>query len=163
MVKELLTALLCGFALAGQMRAQEVVVAREAKPNPTERVALVSEGTDSESETATGMQSQVREKKSASTALTVEQMRMAGALAGERQKSQARIEQASTTPGPSLQAAKTGALAAKQQKKETGVEQTSAHRAPTAQTANSEAVGAVRPTMLDSGKQEPAAPHPSKA
>jgi hypothetical protein len=88
---------------------------------------------------------------------------MAGALAGERQKSQARIEQASTTPGPSLQAAETGALAAKRQKKETGVEQTSAHRAPTAQTANSEAVGAVRPTMLESGKQEPTAPHPSKA
>jgi hypothetical protein len=36
MLKELFTALLCGFAIAGQMRAQEVVVAREAKPNPSE-------------------------------------------------------------------------------------------------------------------------------
>ncbi|HAF15824.1 MAG TPA: hypothetical protein DCK99_19445, partial [Blastocatellia bacterium] len=52
-LKELFTALLCGFAIAGQMRAQEVVVAREAKPNPSERVAPVSEGTGSESETAT--------------------------------------------------------------------------------------------------------------
>jgi hypothetical protein len=42
MLKELFTALLCGFAIVGQMRAQEVVVAREAKPNPTERVEPVS-------------------------------------------------------------------------------------------------------------------------
>jgi hypothetical protein len=63
------------------------------------------------------MKSQVRAKKSASTTLTVEQMRMAGALAGERQKSQAGVEQASPTRDPSLQAAKAGALAAERQKK----------------------------------------------
>jgi hypothetical protein len=73
MLKQLSTALLCGFAIAGQMRAQEVVVIREAKPNPSERVAPVSEGTGSESEAATEMKSQRREKKSASTTLTLQQ------------------------------------------------------------------------------------------
>jgi hypothetical protein len=88
MLKELFSALVCGFAIAGQMRAQEVVVAREAKPNPSERVARFSEGTGSESEAATEMKSQRREKKSVSATLTLEQMRMGGALAAERQKKQ---------------------------------------------------------------------------
>jgi murein DD-endopeptidase MepM/ murein hydrolase activator NlpD len=150
MLKELFIAVLCGSAMAGQIRAQEVIVAREAKPNPTERVASVSEGTDSESETATGMKSQVHEKKSASTALTVEEMRMAGAVAAERQKNQARLEQTSTTRGPNLPAAKAGALA-ERQKKET-------------QTTKSEGAAApVRPTMIESGKQEPTASQPAKA
>src|SRR6266581_709113 len=88
MLKELVTALLCGFAIAAQMCAQEVVVAREASPNSSSRVAPVSKGRGSELETATEMKSQGREKKSAATTLTIEQMRMAGALAAERQKKQ---------------------------------------------------------------------------
>ncbi len=157
MLKKLFTALLCGFAIAGQLRAQEVVVAREAKPNPTE-------GTDSESATATGMKSQVREKKSASTILTLEQMRMAGALAAERQKKQTPAEQTNLVGGSSLQGEKTATLA-ERQKTETRVEQASAHRAHTAQTTNPELLspGPVRPMMLESGRQEPAASHPAKA
>ena len=163
MLKEVFTALLCGFAIAGQMRAQEVVVAREAKSNPTEQVEPVSEGTDSESETATGMKSQVREKKSASTSLTLEQMRMAGALAAERQKKQTPAEQTNSMGGSSLQGAKAAALAGRQ-KTETRVEQASAHRPLTAQTTNSELLspGPVRPMMLESGRKEPAVSHPSK-
>jgi len=164
MLKGLFTALLCGLAIAGQLRAQEVVVAREAKPNPTERVEPISEGTDSESATATGMKSQVREKKSASTILTLEQMRMAGALAAERQKKQTPAEQTNLVGGSSLQGEKTATLA-ERQKTETRVEQASAHRAHTAQTTNSELLspGPVRPMMLESGRQEPAASHPAKA
>jgi len=164
MLKGLFTALLCGLAIAGQLRAQEVVVAREAKPNPTERVEPVSEGTDSESATATGMKSQVREKRSASTILTVEQMRTAGALAAERQKIQTPAEQTNLVGGSSLQGAKAATLA-ERQKTETRVEQASAHRSPTAQTTNSELLspGPVRPMMLESGRQEPAASHPAKA
>jgi hypothetical protein len=147
MLKELFTALLCSFAIAGQMRAQEVEVAREAKPNPTERVAPVSERTDSESETVTKTKSHGREKKSASSVITVEQMRMAGALAAER---------TSSVEGSSLQGPKAATLA-ERQKTETRVEQANAHRAPTAHSTNSEALspGSVRPTMLESGKQEP--------
>src|SRR4029077_19319169 len=93
----------CGLSVAGQMRAQEVVVAREKKPSASEQAAPVSERMDSESATATGMETQARKKKSASTVLTVEQMRMAGALAAERQKNQARVGQTGPTAGPRLQ------------------------------------------------------------
>src|SRR5204863_434546 len=70
------TALLCGFALAGQMRGQEVVVGRETKPKPTERAAPMSQPSDSESGNATPTKARVRAKKSTSTLPTVEQMRM---------------------------------------------------------------------------------------
>ena len=158
MLKQFFTALLCGLSVAGQMRAQEVVVAREEKPSASEGAAPVSERTDSESATATRMDTQARKKKSASTVLTVEEMRMAGALAAERQKKPARVEQTSATGGPSRQAPKTfeGALAEKQ-KKQIRLEQPSVPRPPKSQTGKSEAVDPVRPTMIESGKQEPAA------
>jgi len=164
MLKQFFTALFCGLALAGQMRAQEVVVAHEEKPSASEQAAPVSERTDSESATATRMDTQARKKKSASTVLTVEQMRMAGALAAERQKNQARVEQTDTTAGPGLQAPKTfgGTLAAERQKKQTRLEEPNVRRAPNSQTSKSEAAGAVRPTMIESGEQEPAASHREK-
>jgi len=150
MLKQFFTALLCGLALAGQMRAQEVVVAHEEKPSASEQAAPVSERTDLESATATRMDTQARKKKSASTVLTVEQMRMAGALAAERQKNQARVEQTGTPAGPGLQAPKTfgGTLAAERQKKQTRLEEPNVRRAPNSQTSKSEAAGAVRPTMI---------------
>jgi hypothetical protein len=94
MLKRLFTALVCGFAITGQMRAQEVVVARQETPNFSPRVASATRGRDSESETAT-------ETKSASTTLTVEQMRMAGALAAKRQREQTLAEQTRAMRGSS--------------------------------------------------------------
>ena len=117
MLKELFAALVFGFAITGQIHAQEIVVAREEKPNPSPRVAPVTKARGSELETATKM-------KSASTTLTVEQMRMAGALAAERQKKQTPAEQMRSVGGFSLQGAKATTLAA-QQKTETRVEQAS--------------------------------------
>src|SRR5205823_6751871 len=157
MLREFLTALLCGFAITGQICAQEVVVAREAKTNPA--VTPVSKGTDLESETAT----EVRAKKSAPHVLTVEQMRMAGVLAAEREKNQTSAEQTGSVPGTNLQAAKAGALAAERQKKETRPEQTNASRASTSHTTKSDVAVPVRPTMLETGKQESPAAQPAKA
>ena len=164
MPKQFFIALLCGVAVAGQMRAQEVVVAHEEKPSASEGAAPVSERTDSESATATRMDIQARKKKSASTALTVEQMRMAGALAAERQKNQTRVEQTSGTGGPSRQAPKTfgGTLGNDRQKKQIHLEQPSVPRASNSQTGKPEAVGPVRPTMIESGNQEPGPPHREK-
>ena len=164
MAKQFFIALLCGLSVAGQMRAQEVVVAREEKPSASERAAPVSERTDSESATATRMETQTRKKKSASTVLTVEQMRMAGELAAERQKNQAQVEQTSATGGSSRQAPKTfgGTLAAEKQKKQIRLEQPNVPRASNSQTGKPEAVGPVRPTMIESGKQEPAASNREK-
>src|SRR5205823_12684483 len=116
MSREFLTALLCGFAITGQICAQEVVVAREAKTNPA--VTPVSKGTDLESETAT----EVRAKKSAPHVLTVEQMRMAGTLAAEREKEKTSAEQTISVPGTNLQTAKAGALAARSEERRVGKE-----------------------------------------
>lgn len=119
MLKGLFTALVCGFAITGQIHAQEVLVARAEIPNPSPRVAPSTKARGSESETAT-------ETKSASTTLTVEQMRMAGVLAAERQKKQILAEQTRSMGGSGLQDAKFTTLAARQ-KTETGVEQASGH------------------------------------
>jgi hypothetical protein len=155
MSKEFLTALLCGFAITGQICAQEVIVAREAKTT----VTPVSKGRDSESETAT----EVRAKKSAPHALTVEQMRMAGALAAERQKNQRSAEPTSSVPGTTSEATKSGVLAAEQQKTGTRLEQTGAQRGPNSHTTKSTVAVPVRPTMIDTGKQESPATQPAKA
>src|SRR5947199_8741145 len=157
MSREFLTALLCGFAVTGQICAQEVVVAREAKANPT--VKPVSKGTDLESETAT----EVRAKKSAPHVLTVEQMRMAGTLAAEREKEKTSAEQTISVPGTNLQTAKAGALATEQRRRETRPQQTNASRASTSHTTKSDIAVPVRPTMLETGKQESSAAQPAKA
>jgi hypothetical protein len=117
MLKELFAALIFSFAITGQIHAQEVVVAREEKPNSSARVAPVTKARGSESGTAT-------EIKSASTTLTVEQMRMAGVFAAERQKKQSPAEQTRSVGGFSLQGARATTLAS-EQKTETRVEQAS--------------------------------------
>src|SRR5260370_22526692 len=141
MLKQFFTALLCGLALEGQMSGQEVVVAGEEKPSVSEGAAPVCERVDSESAIATTMDTQSRKKKSASTVLTVEQMRMAGALAAERQKKQARVEQTSTTGGPTLPTPETfrGTLAAAEEKKKNSLEQPHAHPATQSPTRKTEA------------------------
>src|SRR6266496_6538267 len=165
MLRKVFTVLLSGFAIAGQMRAQEVMVPRETKPNTSEQAAPASERTNTESGTSTEAKSQVRKKKSSSAALTIEQMRMAGALAAERLKGRT-VQEASATGGSSSQtpAAETrsGSVAPERVKKETRVEQTDASRASNSRTTKSEAVGPIRPTLIESGKQEPSASSAAK-
>jgi murein DD-endopeptidase MepM/ murein hydrolase activator NlpD len=89
MPKRISRALLCSFAFLGQTHAQEVIIAREAKPNASERVPSISEQAGPEidrpqSVVAAPVKSQVSEKQPASAKLTVEQMRRAGVLAAER-------------------------------------------------------------------------------
>ena len=99
MLKKISTALLCSFAFLGQTHAQEVIIAREAKPNAPERVASISEQAGPESDRVQSVpvppvKSQVSEKGPASAKLTVEQMRRAGALAAERGEKLPRLEPA---------------------------------------------------------------------
>jgi hypothetical protein len=157
------TALLCGFALAGQMRGQEVVVGRETKPKATERAAPLSQPSDSESGNATPTKARVRAKKSASTLPTVEQMRMAGALAGERLTNPPRIEATTARRESSPQKAKSDAVPAEPVRKEKRVEQSSAQRRSKTGTTKSEVVAPVRPTMIESGKEETDTPQPAKS
>jgi murein DD-endopeptidase MepM/ murein hydrolase activator NlpD len=168
MLKKLFTALVCGSTVAGQMRAQEVMVAREAKPSTSQRAATTGfDQADAESVTASPAKSRLHEKKSASTPLTVEQMRKAGALAAEQQKDQTPVEQTSTTRRSSSQTAKAGGPkafgVAESIRKENRVERASAPRVSNPRTTKSESIGPVRPTMIESGQQEPAATRPEKA
>src|SRR5438132_5107735 len=87
-------------------------------------------------------------------------MRMAGALGAERLNGRT-VQEAGAAGGSSSQtpAAETRNAfgAAERMKKETRVEETDASRASNSRTTKSEAVGPIRPTMIESGKQEPAA------
>jgi murein DD-endopeptidase MepM/ murein hydrolase activator NlpD len=99
MPKKISMAVLCSFAFFGQTHAQEVIIPREAKPNAPERVASISEQAGAEigrsqSVLAAPVKSQVREKQPGSAKLTVEQMRRAGVLAGERGEKLPRLEPA---------------------------------------------------------------------
>src|SRR6266403_81684 len=157
------TALLCGFALAGQMRGQEVVVGRETKPKATERAAPLSQPSDSEPGNATPTKARVRAKKSASTLPTVEQMRMAGALAGERLTNPPRIAATTARRESSPQKAKSDAVPAEPMRKEKRVEQSSAQRRSKTGTTKSEVVAPVRPTLIESGKRETDTSQPTKS
>ncbi|MFZ3377588.1 MAG: hypothetical protein WA183_18730 [Chthoniobacterales bacterium] len=102
MPKKISTALLCSFAFLGQMHAQEVIIAREAKPNAPERVVSISEQAGPEIDRAQSVpaappKSRVGEKEPASAKLTVEQMRRAGVLAAERGEKLRGLEPANMT------------------------------------------------------------------
>ncbi len=84
MATKAFTAVLCSFAIVGQMHAQEVMVPREAKPSSPEPATPASELSGVESESATTKKAPDRKKKSSATLPTIEQMRTAGALAAER-------------------------------------------------------------------------------
>jgi hypothetical protein len=164
---KLLTALLCGLAVAGQIRSQEVVVAREAKRTPAEQAMPTAENTNSESGTSTGARPQVHGKKSGFVPLTIEQMRMAGALAAERLKSQARVKQTGVIDSSDSQSARapvpSASAVAKPARKETRVGQTTTAPVSTSRNPKSEVIGPVRPTMIQSGRAAPDASGPAKA
>jgi len=152
--------LLCSFIFAGQMQAQEVIVARETKPEAPKQAAPPPEETPSESATAERTKPKSRGKRSTSAEPTLEQMRMAGALAAERlnnpSPSQTRRtgqSDSETAPTPSPAVPETPRPA----KKETRPQQTSTAHRPSSRTAKSEASGAVRPTLMESGREQPSA------
>jgi hypothetical protein len=164
MLREVSSVLLCGFLLVGRMAAQEVVVAREAKAETREQPTPPPEQPRSESPTQT--ENKPRKKKAASRTPTLEEMRMAGALAAERLDKEAVPQSDRTavsdnaTPAASTQSLPVAATPAK---KESRHEQTSTPRRSSSRSAKPEPVGAIRPTMMDSGREEPSAtPSPSR-
>ena len=151
---------LCSIILVGPTHAQEVIVAREAKPEPSKQAAPSPEQTPSEPATSEPEQTKPkpRSKRSNSAEPTLEQMRTAGALAAERlnnpSPSQARRSGRSDSeaaPTPSPAAPETPRPA----KRETRSEQTSTSRRSSSRTEKPEAGGAVRPTLMESGREQP--------
>jgi hypothetical protein len=165
MLKAFFGALLCSLVLVGQVHAQEVIVAHEKKPEAPKQLAPSSEQTPAESPTPALTKSKSREKKSDSTTLTAEQMRMAGALAAERLENRSPPQPARTGGSdsePSAPELPTVSATPKPVKKEPRTGQTSVRRRPGPRTTKPEAIGMIRPTMVESGRQEPSATPPAK-
>src|SRR5437867_4775007 len=153
MLKAFFSALICSLILVGQVHAQEVIVAHEKKPEAPKQAAPSSEQTPSESPTPTITKPKSREKKSGSTTLTAEQMRMAGALAAERLEKRSSPQPARTDRSdsePSAPEMPTVSATPKPVKKEPRTEQTSVPRGSNTPRTKPEPLGAIRPTMIES-------------
>jgi hypothetical protein len=151
--------LLCSVFLVGQMiHAQEVVVPRETKPEASTQATASSESTPSESAMPARIKRKSREKKS--VAPTIEQMRASGALAGEG-RSDRSVPQPTRTGGvrsetaaatsPSVSPTATPA------KREAHIPQKSSSRPSTPRGTKLEPIGPIRPTIIESGREQPSA------
>src|SRR5882724_5378670 len=146
--------LLCGLILVGQTHAQEVIVARETKPEAPKQAAPPPEQTPSESATPEPERAKPKSrKKPASAEPTLEEMRMAGALAAERlnnpnpspaRKSGQSDSEAASTPSPAVPETP------RPVKRETRSEQTNPSHRPSSRTEKPDTTGAVRPTFMES-------------
>lgn len=166
MLKAFFSALICSLVLVGQADSQEVIVAHEKKPEAPKQAAPSSEQMPSESPTPAQTKSKSREKKSGSTTLTAEQMRMAGALAAERLENRSSPQPARTGGSDSGFMATESPIVSETPrpvKEETRPRQRSASRRPSSPTPKPEPIGAIRPTMMESGRQEPSATPSAKA
>ena len=150
--------LLCSLVLVGQMPAQEVVVPSETKPEVPRQATPSSESTPSESATPARIKPKPRDKKS--VAPTIEQMRASGALAAEG-RSDRSVPQPKGTGGSRSETAATPSPAvlptATPVKREAHIPQKSASRPSPPRGTKLEPIGPVRPTMIESGREQPSA------
>ncbi len=152
--------LLCSVFLVWQMHAQEVVVPRETKPEAPRQTAPSSEQAPSESPAPAGPKPKPREKKSGAAAPTLEQMRAAGALAAEGQDKRSVPQSTRTSASRSETAAAPSPVVSQTPtpvKKVTRAVQTSEPRRSSSRNAKLEAISPVRPTMIESGREQPSA------
>jgi len=164
MLKRFFLILLCSIILVGKIHAQEVIVARERKPEVPTQTPQPSEQVTSESPTPAPRKSKSHEKKSAAGTLTLEQMRAAGARAaeglGDRPVSQSvktREPDVESAPAPNPTVAETG----RPMKREIPVEQRSSSRPSRSRGTSIEGMDPIRPTLMESGREAPS-PTPSR-
>ena len=164
MLNGFLRTLLCSIIFIGKVHAQEVIVAREKKPEPPKPTPQPSEQVTPESTIPTPRKSKPRERKSTPARLTLEEMRAAGARAAggsnERSVSQAaKTHQADVegapTPNPTVPETP------RPLKRQTPVEQRSPSRSTQPRSTTLDGIGPIRPTMMESGR-EPPSPSPSQ-
>ena len=163
MLKRFFRIVLCTVILIGKIHAQEVIVAREKKPELPKQTPQPSEQLPSESPTPAPRKSKSPEKKSVPPRLTLEEMRAAGARAADGSKDQS-VSQSTKTREPDVESAPipnpTVAETHRPVKRETPVEQKRSSRPSTSRGANIEGLGPIRPTMMESGREAPS-PSPS--
>src|SRR5438552_2976515 len=154
-------ALLCSVFLVGQMiRAQEVVVPHETKPEAPEQAAPSSEFEQTPSESAAPTRTKPKPHEKKSVAPTLEQMRAAGALAAEGQNERSVSQPSKKGASPSETAALPSPVilaTATPVKRETHIQQKSASRTSTPRSTKLEPIGPVRPTIIESGREQPTA------
>jgi len=163
MLKRFFPAVLCSVILVGKIHAQEVIVAREKKTELPTQTPQPSEQLASESPTPTPHKPKSREKKSAPATLTLEEMREAGARAAEGLNARSGL-QSTKTREPDVESAPvpnpTVAETPRPVKRETPVEQRSSSGPSKSRGTNIEGMGAIRPTLMESGREAPS-PSPS--
>jgi cytoskeletal protein RodZ len=164
MLRGLLGLIVLGFVVIGRIGAQEVIVARETKPEVAkppapqlEQTPSSPEQTTAESPTETPKKTKSRGKKPSSKSPTLDEMRMGGARAAERLNSPATSVAGKPAEAES-ETSRTGASVASPTatpaKKETREQKSASHRAAPGDS-KPDSVGAIRPTMMESGRQEP--------
>ena len=162
-VKRLFRGVLCSVIFVGKVHAQEVIVAREKKPERAPETPAPAEQLASESPTPAPRKSRAREKKSAPAALTLEEMRAAGARAAEGANEQP-SSQSNRTREPDVQTSsvpdRTFAETPKPVKRETPTEHRSSSRPSKSRGTSIEGMGPIRPTLMESGRETPS-PSPS--
>jgi hypothetical protein len=160
---------LCSLVVAGRLCAQEVIVARETKPHTSPQATPApeqvrteftpaSEQTASESPAATPKR-RSRAKKS-SSAPTIEEMRMAGAAAAERSDNHVTSQPAKTHVSEEQRPVSEAPVVTpspRSLKKEVRAEHTPAPRRSSSGTLKSDTIAPIRPTMMESGREEPSA------
>jgi hypothetical protein len=158
MLKRFFRTLLCSVILIGKIHAQEVIVAREKKPERPTQTPQPAEQPTLESPTPVPRKLKSPEKKSAPATLTLEEMRAAGARAagGANDRS---VSQSTKTREPDVESAPmpnpTVAETPRPGKRETPVEQRNSSRSSKSRGTNIEGMGPIRPTMMESGREAP--------
>jgi hypothetical protein len=162
MLKGFIKPLLCSVFLVGQtIHAQEVVVPHETKPEAPAQAAPSSESEQTPSESATPVRTKPKSHEKKSAAPTLEQMRASGALAGEARSDRStaqptktggsRSETEAAAPRPAVSPIATPV------KREAHIQQNRTPRPSSARGTTLEPIGPVRPTMIESGREQPSA------
>ena len=158
MLKRLFGAALCSVIFVAEIHAQEVIVAREKKPERSTETPVPSEQVASESPTPAPRKLKAREKKSAAATLTLDEMRAAGARAAEganersaSQSTKAREPEAENPAAPNPTVAETP----RPVKRETPAEQRGSSHPSGSRGTNIEGLGPIRPTLMESGRETP--------
>lgn len=162
-LERLFWGVLCSVIFVGKLHAQEVIVAREQKPEHAPETPAPAEQLALESPTPAPHKSKAREKKSAPAALTLEEMRAAGARAAGGANEQSG-SQSNKTREPDVQSASvpnpTFNETPKPVKRETPPEHKSSSRSSKSRGTSIEGMGPIRPTLMESGRETPS-PSPS--
>ena len=160
MLRGFLRPLLCSLVFVGQIYAQEVVVPSEAKQEAPTQATPSSESEQILSESATPAPTKTKSRAKKSAAPTLEQMRAAGALAAEGRDERSVAQPTRTgeshaettaTPKPAVSPTATPV------EREAHTQQKSTPRPSSPRGTNLESIGPVRPTMIESGREQPSA------